>query len=104
MKQRGTKKIISHFGFIGGIREFDIETGQVCRAVLANRNDTKFGFAWKQNGKWFVFHSDEYSLILQHKDKIWRVNSDYKVRLKGDLIRKFEIFRKDKKVFQSGIY
>ena len=85
--------------YIGGVKKFDTETGKVSRAFFANRNETDFGVAWKQNGKWFVFHNDEQSLILQHKSKIWRVNPEYSVSIKGDRIREFEIYKNNKKDF-----
>jgi hypothetical protein len=93
------KKLISHLWYIGGVKKFDTETGKVSRAFFANRNETDFGAAWKQNGKWFVFHCDDQSLILQHENKIWRVNSENNVSIKGDQIREFEIFKNEEKVF-----
>ncbi len=93
------KKLISHLWYIGGVKKFDTETGKVSIAFLADRNKADFGTAWKQNGKWFVFHCDEQSLVLQHKNKIWRVDSNYNATLTGGRVRKFEIFKHDKKVF-----
>ena len=58
-----------------------------------------FGYVFKQNRKWFVFHCDDQSLILQHKKEIWRVNSKYSVHLHGDETKRFDIFHDNRIVF-----
>lgn len=94
------KKYISHFWYAGGIKEFNTKTGSVSDAPDLEWGKTDFGSVWKQNGKYFVFHNDEESLILQQKNNIWRVTPDYTVSLRGYyFIRNFKIKYKGKKVF-----
>ncbi|MEN6319070.1 MAG: hypothetical protein ABFD82_09995, partial [Syntrophaceae bacterium] len=94
------KKYISHFWYAGGVKEFDTESGSVSDAPNLKWEETGFGSAWKQNGKWFVFHKDEESLILQHKHNIWRITPEYTVAMRGYFIfRNFRIRRNGKLVF-----
>ena len=94
------KKYISHAWYAGGVKEFDTETGAVLNAPNIAWGETDFGSVWKQNGKWFVFHKDNESLILQYKNNIWRVTSEYTVSLRGYFIfRNFRIMRNGKLVF-----
>lgn len=93
------KKLLQHFWYIGGVRKLDTETGRVSRVFFANRDNTEFGSVFKQNGQWFAFYGDEESLILQHKNNIWRVNSNHSVSLTENQINKFEIYKLKKLVF-----
>lgn len=94
------KKYISYAWAVGGVKEFDTESGSVSNAPNLKREDTGFGSLWKQNGKWFVFYKDKESLILQHKQKIWRVTPEYTVSLRGYFIlRNFRIRRNGCLVF-----
>ncbi len=61
------KKYISHAWIGLGVKEFDTETGAVLDAPHLTWQEAEFGSVWRQNGKWFAFHHDEASFILQHK-------------------------------------
>ncbi|MBN1663278.1 MAG: hypothetical protein JW943_06730 [Deltaproteobacteria bacterium] len=94
------KKCLSHFWWGLGVKEFDTDTGAVADAPHVRLEDTPFGSLWRQNGKWFAFHNDEHSLILQHKQKIWRVTPDYATSLRYWIIfRNFRIRHQGKRVF-----
>jgi len=94
------KKYISHYWHAGGVKEFDTETGTISNAPNITREETGFGSLWKQNGKWFAFHNDDTSFILQHKNNLWRVTPDYTVSLRAYiLLRNFRIRHKGKTVF-----
>ncbi|MBN1665101.1 MAG: hypothetical protein JW943_16005 [Deltaproteobacteria bacterium] len=93
-------KYISHYWCAGGVKAFDTETGAVSDAPHIKPEDAAFGSVWKQNGKWFAFHNDEKSFMLQHKQKIWRVAPDYTVSLRVWVIfRNFRIRHHGKLVF-----
>ena len=94
-------KHISHFRASGGVKAFDTETGSVSAVSNVPRNKTAFGsLLWKQNGKWFAFHNDDESLILQQDKNIWRVTPEYTVSLTGYFpFRNFRIRRNGRLVF-----
>ena len=94
------KKYISHSWHAGGVKEFDAETGKVSDAPGMEWGKTDFGSVWKQNGKWFAFHKDEQSLMLQHKKKVWRLQPNTTVSLQGFLLRTFSIKENGKVVFK----
>lgn len=94
------KKYLSHFWWGLGVKEFDTVTGAVANAPDVRREDTPFGSVWKQNGKWFAFHHDDQSLLLQHRANIWRVTPDYSVSLRAwFILRNFNIRHQGKTVF-----
>jgi hypothetical protein len=93
-------KYISHSWFAGGVKEFDTVTGQISNAPDMKWDETGFGSVWKQNGKWFAFHKDEQSLILQHKNHVWRLEPNTTVSLQGLFFRKFIIKENGKIVFK----
>jgi hypothetical protein len=94
------KKHISHRLFARGVKEFDTETGEVSDAPEMEWGKTGFGSVWQQNGKWFAFHKDEQSLMLQHKKTIWRLQTDTTVTLQGLWFRTFSIKENGKAVFK----
>jgi len=94
------KKFISHAWYAGGVKEFDTETGVVASAPDKVWGSTGFGSIWKQNGKYFAFHRDNESLILQYKKNIWRLIPQYTVTLHGYyFFRNFRISHKGKLIF-----
>lgn len=99
------KKYVDHLWFGDGVMQFDTETGAVAHAPCRVWGVSDFGTAWKQNGKWFIFHKDEKSFILQHKTNIWRITPDSEAGIKtytvlGNFqIRNFRISHGEKPIF-----
>ena len=94
------KKFICHAWLGLGVKEFDTEAGSVSDAPHIKPEKAEFGSLWRQNGKWFAFHNDEHSLILQHEQNIWRVTPDCTVSLRHWVIfRNFRIRHHGKRVF-----
>lgn len=82
------KKLISYSWYIGGVKEFDTETGSVSPAPKSEWGSTGFGSLWRQNGKIFALYRDDESLLLQHETYKWRLTPDYKVSWKPYFIFK----------------
>ena len=80
------KKFISHLWHSGGVFEFNSNTGTIVPTKEVEWNNTEFGSVWKQNGKYYVFHLDDGSLLLQHKSVKWRVTPEYKATLRAYFI------------------
>ena len=95
------KKFINHFWAVGGVKEFNTETGQISKSSEFDwMKAPDWGSAWKQNGKWFIFHNDDTSLILQHKRNIWRINKENEIKLRHFfIIRNFKITKNGNTVF-----
>lgn len=94
------KKYIRHAWHAGGVKEYDTETGSVAPAPDIDWDSTGFGSIWKQNGKYFAFHRDNESLILQYKNNIWRVTPETTVELQSFYIfRNFRVIQKGKVIF-----
>lgn len=93
------KKYVSHAWYAGGVKEFDTETGSISSAPNKEWGKTDFGSVWRQNGKYYVFHRDEISLILQQGENVWRVTPEFKAELQAFVFfRNFKIKRNGKTV------
>ena len=94
------KKYISHAWYVGGVKEYDTDTGKIKGASDKEWGSTGFGSLWRQNGKLFAFYRDDCSLLLQNKTRKWRVIPEYTVSLKQYFIfRNFKIHQNEKEVF-----
>ena len=94
------KKFIRHAWYAGGVKEFDTDTGSVVSAPGKKWESAGFGSIWEQNGKYFAFHRDNESLLLQHKKNIWRVTPEYTVTLRSYyFVRNFKIKHNGKVAF-----
>jgi len=94
------KKFISYAWYVGGVKEFDTETGSVAPATGIEWGKTGFGSIWRKNGKYFAFYRDDESLLLQYKHYKWRVTPEYKVALRGYyFVRNFKIMHNGLVVF-----
>ena len=94
------KKYISHAWYVGGVKEYDTDTGKIKGASDKEWGSTGFFSLWRQNGKFFAFYRDDRSLLLQNKTRKWRVIPEYTVSLKQYFIfRNFKIHQNGKEVF-----
>ena len=95
---------LRHYWAAGGIVDFDVDTGKVRRRLSKAALPDAWGFVWKQRGRWFCLWHDGQCLVLQHRQKQWRLNTEVELRVTGKFRRTFRIMRQGQEEFRFAYW